>query len=432
MTINNRLSFFKTYKVNEIFTPNTVPKYNYVKREKLEKEIRKHLDTPGKQIVVFGHSGSGKSTLITKELKKKKRITFRCSKDTTFENIINGAYDQLNQYYISSKTKSLSSSFSVSHSGASSSLEASNTDQLSRVINPQLNPQNLAKILSKKKLTWIIEDFHKVDVNEKQKIADTLKIFIDESNDYPDTRIVCIGAVDTSRQLFELDTNLNNRVADINVRLLSDDEIMQIIENGFKFLNVSISDETKQKIKEYSNNIGSVAHQICLNLCHTNNIKEKKIIRKKITDTSIDEAINSYVTENAGRYNDIFEKIQSEKKYGKQLLRILQSAKSEGIPIESIHKRIDKNNKPHVENLQQYMNLLCSSEFEEVLRYNSNTKKYILSNPFFIAYIKMKYKLGKKKVHKRSEYDSELFKELLTEMFEQQKLIQERIINNNK
>lgn len=114
-------------------------------------------------------------------------------------------------------------------------------------------------------------------IKKKKKIADTLKIFVDNSGKYPNTRVICLGAVTSSRELIELDPNLGNRLADINVPLLCDDEISTIIWTGFKLLGVRIDDELQDRLVKLSNNIGSIAHQLCLNICTVLKIKRKTL-----------------------------------------------------------------------------------------------------------------------------------------------------------
>ena len=75
----------------------------------------------------------------------------------------------------------------------------------------------------------MIEDFHKLKDDEKQKLADVMKVFVDEANDNlinaQQSKIICIGAVSTPRELIELDPNLSSRVDQIKVPLLNDEEI---------------------------------------------------------------------------------------------------------------------------------------------------------------------------------------------------------------
>lgn len=43
---------FKTNLLIEIFTPNSIAKLTYVKREVIEEDLEKYLSIPGKQIVI--------------------------------------------------------------------------------------------------------------------------------------------------------------------------------------------------------------------------------------------------------------------------------------------------------------------------------------------------------------------------------------------
>lgn len=82
---------------------------------------------------------------------------------------------------------------------------------------------------------------------KKKKIADILKIFIDAANDYPNVKIICIGAVGSARELINLDSNLYPRITELHVPLLSGQEIKEIINQGCKLLNISMSDNLIEK-----------------------------------------------------------------------------------------------------------------------------------------------------------------------------------------
>ena len=97
---------FKRHNLQEVFTPGTVAKVNYLRRNELEKRISASLDTPGVQIVLYGHSGSGKTTVIRKllDVKKYKFVRTQCTTDKTLNEIILDAFSQLNSYCVSEKT----------------------------------------------------------------------------------------------------------------------------------------------------------------------------------------------------------------------------------------------------------------------------------------------------------------------------------------
>ena len=59
------------YGVHAVFTPTTQAKVNFVERNKeLTNTFVDAIETPGKQVVVFGESGSGKSTFVKNKLEQ--------------------------------------------------------------------------------------------------------------------------------------------------------------------------------------------------------------------------------------------------------------------------------------------------------------------------------------------------------------------------
>ncbi|MBF0566230.1 MAG: hypothetical protein HQK89_13420 [Nitrospirae bacterium] len=80
---------------------------------------------------------------------------------------------------------------------------------------PLLKPPLLAKFLDTYKSCWVIEDFHKVDDNEKTKLSQIMKQFSDMAADYREIKIIAIGAVGTAREVVEYSPDMKNRVAEI-------------------------------------------------------------------------------------------------------------------------------------------------------------------------------------------------------------------------
>src|SRR5947207_1425056 len=83
------------YGVHAVFTPTTQAKVNFVERNKeLTNTFVDAIETPGKQVVVFGESGSGKSTFVKNKLEQvyPYHITTRCHVTTTFEQLVLDAF----------------------------------------------------------------------------------------------------------------------------------------------------------------------------------------------------------------------------------------------------------------------------------------------------------------------------------------------------
>lgn len=427
LTVNNEKHHFKqklnfmnlikrcfiNYKLDEIFTPNTTAKLTYIPRELIEDDLEKYITLPGKQIVVYGHSGSGKTTLIRKKLNglNKKFIRVHCEKNTTFEDIILQAFDELNVYYIteltSSNTYKISSETKADYKLISSKISSELTQSIGnksvKIVPPQLTPMKLAKFLGEANCILMIEDFHKVVNEEKQRIADVIKIFIDSANEYPNAKIICIGAVGTARELIQLDSNLNNRISEILVPLMSNDQIESIIKKGVDLLNINMEQKLIDKVVYYSNNLASVAHQICYDICYHTGIKKMRIFKKTLKEDSFKVAVNSYVRKNSDTFSKIYDNVTTSQ-YGWNILKKFDTTEKEYLSFTEISKSIPSDRKPSNESLELFLDKLGSTEFEEIIRYDSNSKKYSISNPFFRAFLKMKLALEQNEITERNKH----------------------------
>lgn len=70
---------FNKHNLQDVFTPGTIAKVNCLRRKDLEKRITTSLDTPGVQIILYGHSGIDNTTVIRKLLDDKKYSLYICS-----------------------------------------------------------------------------------------------------------------------------------------------------------------------------------------------------------------------------------------------------------------------------------------------------------------------------------------------------------------
>lgn len=404
---------FISNKLEEIFTPNTIAKLTYVKRELIEEDLEKYVRLPGKQIVVYGHSGSGKTTLLRNTLIKlgQKFIRVHCEKSTTFEDIILQAFDELNVYYISehslSTTNKISSEIKADYKAISSkiSTEISSTvsEKVVKIVPPQLTPMKLAKFLGEAGCILVIEDFHKVSEDQKQRIADVIKIFIDSANEYPNVKIVCIGAVGTARELIELDSNLNSRIAELLVPLMTNSQIESIIKKGMDLLNVKMEQSLIDKIIYYSNNLASITHQMCYDICYDTGIKKMRVFKKTLKENSFKVAVNSYVRKNSDTFSKIYDSVISSP-FGWNVLKKFDFTEKEYLSFDEILKSMPKERKTLDGELEEFMSQLGTPEYEEIIRYDRNSKKYSISSPFFRAFLKMKLALEKNEVSERNRH----------------------------
>lgn len=389
------------YELKEVFTPTSSANISYISRISVEKKLKKALDIPGKQIVIYGHSGSGKTTILNHIVKEQhlKTITSRCTNNSTIDTIILDAFDALNPYYTESTNvshkESLSSSIASEYLGIKSSisgtLENSVGEVQKRVLPPQLTIQRLCDFIGSAKALWIIEDFHKIPENEKSKISQMMKLFMDKAVDYPNSKIIVLGAANNGYEVVQHDTELNNRVSEIEVPLLTTSEIVKIVEKGATALNISISNETATKIAKYANCLATIAHQLAYNLCYNNNIKKTQRKLVIIPNSELDPAVKDFTNEKQDTYKKLYMKITQQREGKYQNVSIILSTLCEmddNVTQHALLTKIQENFPSYPpSNLSTYLKQLYSPDREEVLR--NNAGRISFSEPFFKSYIRM-------------------------------------------
>ncbi len=382
-------------KTNEVFTPSTPAKLTFVERKAVNTQIVNALCTPGKQIVLYGHSGCGKTTLIVNKLQQvyERDITVRCNGNLSYEEIVLQAFDELNPYYKESSSSTFKESGGIELKTTYLKIkdEISNTQQdvMKRVLPPTLTMQTLARFLGNAKCCLVLEDFHKIKNEEKVKIAQTMKLFMDMAVEYPEVKIICIGAVDTGREVVEYDPELKDRVAEIHVPLMIDEEILQIINKGFDLLNLNIPEFLKDRIVKLSNGVASVCHAICLQTCFSMGVMETQKENTPVSIEAINAGIQGYIQDASDSIQADFEKalVQKKGKYknAELIFKALASFEITGAEYHHLLEKIKENESTYPPgNLSSYLKELSSSSKGAIIIKRSG--KFCFKSPIYRSY----------------------------------------------
>lgn len=397
----------KKYSSREVFTPTKPARIAFVERNEVNDKLVSALRTPGKQVVVYGHSGTGKTTLLLNKLQQlyERHITSRCMKGMKFDQLVLDAFDQLAPFYTSefssSQKRSISvdigSSYKLLSAKIASSATTEASDKSIRVLPPQLTPQALGKFLGEAGACWVIEDFHKTEGGEKERLAQLMKVFMDMSDDYPDLKIVALGAVDTARQVVECDPEMKNRVAEIHVPLMTEHEIKQIVLKGEAALNIKFSPNITGIIAKHCNGLASVCHHLCLNMCDAADIN--MVVpgaAYHLTNEHCEVALKTYVDEASDSLKGAFEKAlrprRSAENNAEIVIKALVYFKEDGAARFNIHKRI-KESRPNYPDhrLKFTLGKLCEPSYGSVIRFDQNSSKYSFSDPIYRTYALARY-----------------------------------------
>lgn len=419
-----------SHETRKVFTPTTPATKTFVTRDiKINRHLRSGLKTPGKQIVLYGHSGCGKSTLIANELSKiyEYFVTTRCMDGMTFESIILDAFDQLSKFYpetvVKKKGFSISPEISLEYNQIRGSIKLFEVSKHKEVthksfVPPQLTPQRLGKFFGESKCCWILEDFHKIRDKEKTRTSQIMKVFMDMAAEYPELKLIALGAVGTARQVIEYDREMNNRVSEILIPYMKDIEIESIIETGESLLNVKFKEKVKKQIIKYSCGLPSICHQICLNICFNRHVEKTQPKRVDFDIDDFDEAIENYLEDKSDTYKSEFDraiKIPNHSKQNgpKELLKAALRVNKDEFSFDEIYSSI-KSKGIDKKNAESITNDLCSVDRSEILVFDENSNKYRFNNLFLKSYAV--YRLTEKdddEPRPKSSHDQKIVNRLL-------------------
>jgi hypothetical protein len=238
----------------------------------------------------------------------------------------------------------------------------------------------------------VIEDFHKIDKEEKVKLSQIMKVFMDMADKYKSLKIVAIGAVNKARDVVQYDQEMRNRVSEIEVPLMKVSELEEIINKGCILLNIVIPEEVVEKIAIYSSGLASVTHQMALLICAEEEINEtsksKRVFNKKV----LKKAIENYISENSDTLKSVYDaaiKVRKTRKHESptEILSAMLKNKKDSQTVKEIASVLKKKFKGYKEtNLRKYLDELTASERGEVLRYDQTSDTFYFSTPFIKAY----------------------------------------------
>jgi hypothetical protein len=165
-------------------------------------------------------------------------------------------------------------------------------------------------------------------------------------------------------------------------------------------MNVEIEHiELENSILKFSNQIASVCHQLCYNICFNNNIKKSSLVTKKISEKDLLEAIRLYLDDKKDTFAKIYERTCSLKQ-GKNILHEIVENDDEYFDY-----KIDINGKALNEIVvferENVFLQLTKTEYGEMLIQNPDSKLFTFSNHFFKAYLKMQFAFEKENIRTR-------------------------------
>lgn len=185
---------------------------------------------------------------------------------------------------------------------------------------------------------------------------------------------------------------MKQRVSEIYVPLMTDNEIAKIIYNGEKLLNLKLKTNVTKRVLKFSGGLPSVCHHLCLYMCTNNNIYSTLEEQYIFNEEDFDKAVEKYVQSSSDSLKEIFDKaikVDRVRKYNnpQEILKAFLSIGKDGLNHNEILNKIKKTIPDYPQgNLTTYLKQLQLPERGSILRYDANAGLYYFSSPFLKAY----------------------------------------------
>jgi Cdc6-like AAA superfamily ATPase len=234
-----------TLKPEDVFTPNApVTEKEMFSERPLEIErINNALNEKGAQLLIYGPTGVGKTSLILYVLKLRGELhwTYRCDTVTTYQKIFSSIMAEWGPERVKSKKSTL---------GGKANLQTDFPFIVKGGVNGKIEKEKetipweegvesitIINTIAPKGLILFFDDFEKIaDITTKTVIANLSKHMSDIGAKYPKAKVVIVGIAESPANLIELDKSLTDRMHQIEINRMKDEEIAKIIEKGSKLL----------------------------------------------------------------------------------------------------------------------------------------------------------------------------------------------------
>lgn len=298
-------------KTKDVFGIQRDLPLNYIERS-ADKILNDSLDR-SHHVVIYGSSKQGKTSLRKKNVREEDYILIHCNNKWDVTNLHNNILKQagyeltLSESLTTTGKAKIKATFGwnlFTKAETEAELEfGKEKERLIKSLDIDIEDVNdIIKALEEIEFSKIIvlEDFHYLKPETQNDFSIALKAFHENSK----FTFLIVGVWLEENRLIALNGDLAGRVKSVNADKWENSELKKLIDQGEKLLNISFSDEFKDKlIRESLQNV-YVVQEVCYHICVENNITETYIGNQLELDCSkLDENINQVVSQHSGRYS---------------------------------------------------------------------------------------------------------------------------------
>ena len=346
------------------------------------------INEDGQHAIVYGERGVGKTSfanIISESLTNIYPIKITCNKNDTFHTLWKQAFNQI-QFSKTIAGLGFKPEIKKELVNFGNTLDI-NSDYFNNDIINCLNS-------IPNKFLFIFDEFDNIeDLKTKSNFADLIKAFSDNNIN---TTIVIVGIADDISDLIGSHPSLERCLKQIKMPRMSDKESEEIILKGLSKLELTISDNIKNKIIEFSSGFPHYIHLLC-------KYGAKELIeneKKDFGDAYLTIAIRKGIENTNENLKSSFRIATINNSTSEKWMYILYACalcsldkyncfeRSKIVELYNVITRKKVNGNALSYNLKQ----LCTSERGDILQKVGKGlhSRYRFTNPMMRAYIKLK------------------------------------------
>lgn len=295
---------------SEVFGISTrMNSYSYVDRSNLDKEFSRYLRR-NMHIAITGPSKCGKSWLRQKCMSD--AIVIQCRLDMGAVDIYKEILSTLNAKFDVGKEITFAANEKLSAEGqlglahianakTQGNIEFSQEKSISTEVDFNTSSNNLRYVADSVKKSGkrvVIEDFHYLSLETREKLAHDMKTLWDY-----ECYFIIIGVWTQTNLLTAMNPDLTGRIVEISVSW-TDEDLKRVIDKGCAVLNVAIDPVIKNElIKDSFKNVGILQSLLLLLIEDESGYEKTQIGEMHITEPRLyKEAAEKYATQLDGVY----------------------------------------------------------------------------------------------------------------------------------
>lgn len=338
----------KRPKPYEVFTPGSPPldEHNvYVKRQKAEESLRRFIQR--RQIpIVWGEYGVGKTSLVQRYFEKQEKdgslVYIASVSGLDLSDIFRTILEHL-RYEVeveSTTTGRTGVDGGIDLKIVKANAQSDVADSLTRklvVTSPTDTGMN--KLIKESKLTVVLDEVHRASDVLRQELVDWIKATRAGVGGFT---LVLVGTSTDAGRLVSLDFGIDRFVKEMRVELLSDDEARWIVDEGFRRLGLSISEELRNRLVSSAAGAPTIVHELCLDAAES----AIEANRKTVIQDDLQSAVKTYLDEHGGRLADHYYRAvetTGPKRYRKQVLQAVAKSSTDYATMEDIRIAVSEN-----------------------------------------------------------------------------------------